>query len=392
MTGMAKDSDVSRALRLLVAVAAVTLSCLYATAGTPSTSAPSTTKPVDKTLVVEKELMAELKDCPQTEPDRAKKLIELFKQAGLKDIKTQEFDVDEEKGCKNVIATLPGKSKGIIVIGAHLDFIKKGKGVVDNWSGVAMMANVAQALAHHENQHTFVFVGFDLEEKGMWGSQYFIEKLEPEQRERIVAMVNIDSMGVSALSVLANDSADDLESLAAKVAKDNSMKLKMRRVRLAGSDAVSFMEAGIPALSFVGMAFRDIKIIHSENDQFKRIRARRYVAQYQYIVKFVRIFDAHKKVISVKNREDSLEPAEIGISPDVGAAGDEGCFIIDGVVQGSAEEKAGMKVGDIIVCIPAEKIKSVRLVAAYLLCLNEGDKVTFKIKRGEKILELTVQY
>ncbi len=164
------------------------------------------------------------------------------------------------------------------------------------------------------------------------------------------------------------------------------------RLRLASSDAASFMEAGIPAVTFVGLVFRDLRIVHSKNDQFEQIRARRYVEQYQYIVKFVKVLDAREKAISTEDREDSLKPAEIGISPDVGAAGDEGNFIIDSVAPGSAEEKAGIKAGDIIVCIPAEKVKTAELIAIYLLNLNEGDKVVFKIKRGEKVLEVTVQY
>jgi len=375
--------------RLLVVVVGVCLCCLYAAAGEPP---KATTGPADASLVAEKELVAELKNCPQTETERADKLVELFKQAGLKDVKTQKFSVGEMKGRCNIIATLPGKGESIIIVGAHLDFVKKGKGVIDNWSGVAMMANLAQTLAGRENSHTFMFVGFDLEEKGLWGSRHFVENLKDEQLKRIRAMVNINSMGVSGLSVFTNGSADALEELAAKVARDNSVKLGSQQLRLTQSDAESFMAAEIPAVTFIGLAFRDLKLIHTKNDEFKRIRARRYIEQYRYIVTFLRTLDAHEGEISIKDKEASLVPPEIGMLPDMEAFEKDGGFIVDEVVPGGAEDKAGIKVGDEIVSIPSEKVKTAKLIFTYLLCINEGDKVTFKVKRGEKVIEVTVQY
>jgi Zn-dependent M28 family amino/carboxypeptidase len=78
---------------------------------------------------------------------------------------------------RNLTAVLPGRSDeaGVLVICAHLDTIPGTQGADDNASGVAAMLELARLLSTLENEHTLVFVAFDSEESGLWGSQAWAE-------------------------------------------------------------------------------------------------------------------------------------------------------------------------------------------------------------------------
>ncbi len=111
----------------------------------------------------------------------------------------------EESGLKNVVATIPGKSKKdeYVIFSAHYDHIGVGKpdnkgdsiynGANDDAAGttaVIMLANHFKKLDN--NERTLVFVAFTAEEVGGFGSQYFSQTLPPDS---IVAMFNIEMIG-----------------------------------------------------------------------------------------------------------------------------------------------------------------------------------------------------
>jgi Zn-dependent M28 family amino/carboxypeptidase len=50
-------------------------------------------------------------------------------------------------------------------------------------------------------QHRYRFVGFMGEEQRMMGSKYYLEHLPKEQRARIRAMINLDSLGLGTTEV-----------------------------------------------------------------------------------------------------------------------------------------------------------------------------------------------
>ena len=71
-------------------------------------------------------------------------------------------------------------------------------GADDNASGVAMMLEVARCLAAapERPRRSVMFVGFDLEEIGLWGSRYFVEH-PPVPLERVALFVTADMIGRS---------------------------------------------------------------------------------------------------------------------------------------------------------------------------------------------------
>lgn len=72
----------------------------------------------------------------------------------------------------NVACTIPGESSRVIIVGAHFDYVERGKGVVDNWSGASMLPSLLEAIAKEPRRHTYLLIGFTDEEQGLVGSTF----------------------------------------------------------------------------------------------------------------------------------------------------------------------------------------------------------------------------
>ncbi len=59
-----------------------------------------------------------------------------------------------DKFASNVICTLPGETAEEIVVGGHFDFIDKGSGIVDDWSGTSLLPSLYEALMSQSRRHT----------------------------------------------------------------------------------------------------------------------------------------------------------------------------------------------------------------------------------------------
>lgn len=68
----------------------------------------------------------------------------LFEMAGCADHITEQ-KVKHAK-TPNVICTFPGTSDSLIVVGAHYDFVNRGAGAIDNWSGASMLPSLYEGL------------------------------------------------------------------------------------------------------------------------------------------------------------------------------------------------------------------------------------------------------
>lgn len=92
---------------------------------------------------------------------------------------------------ENIVATLPGETARQVIIGAHYD----GAGMGDNGSGVALLLETARDLiARGPLPYTVVFVFFGAEEKGMFGSQAYVDNLSDGEVADTLFYVNVDSI------------------------------------------------------------------------------------------------------------------------------------------------------------------------------------------------------
>jgi hypothetical protein len=261
----------------------------------PAVAPRSTTVPA---TVATAELISELKAAPRSNIAREQKLIALFRQAGAR---SQDFRLQRvwplksrrtDPALNNITVTKPGATSGIILVGAHFDKVQPGSGVVDNWSGAAMVANLYQSLRTVKTRHTFQFVGFAYEEQGRLGSRDFLVPLTGTERRRIKAMVNLECLGVDGPFLWTNGSTDALEAFAHRVAATNKLTLLDHEIRGVESDSTSFARYGIPVITFDGLASENFGLIHSERDQFSAIKPDRYANTYKLLTRFLLALDA----------------------------------------------------------------------------------------------------
>lgn len=106
------------------------------------------------------------------------------------------------RNSSNIEAILKAKNEKpqIIVVGAHIDSLSPG--ARDNSSGVgAVMAMLEAFTAQGGYENTEIrFLIFTLEEgapgKGHYGSKHYVKKLSRDEKDRIIAMFNVDILAV----------------------------------------------------------------------------------------------------------------------------------------------------------------------------------------------------
>ena len=144
------------------------------------------------------------------------------------------------------------------MIGAHLDSVPEGPGIVDNGSGVASLLEIATRLgAEPSVQNTVRFAFFGDEETGAQGSTGYVEGLSADDRKKIKLYLNVDMVaspngGYFVQGGKGNDeetagppgSATIGQVLADQLAKTGVTAPEI--IEFVGDDESPFIEAGIP--------------------------------------------------------------------------------------------------------------------------------------------------
>jgi hypothetical protein len=117
---------------------------------------------------------------------------------------------DDTKTGKNVVALLPGNNPDLkneyITIGAHYDHVgitdeKVYNGADDNGSGTTAVLEAARLLSERKaNERPIVFILYTAEEKGLLGSQYFVENCG--YTGDIITNINIDMTGRESIDTI----------------------------------------------------------------------------------------------------------------------------------------------------------------------------------------------
>jgi len=87
-----------------------------------------------------------------------------------------------------------------LLIGGHYDTVIGSPGANDNASGVAVLLEVARALAKRPARLPVMIVAFGAEEGGphqpnLGGSRHYAQGMSPEEARNLVAMINLDMIG-----------------------------------------------------------------------------------------------------------------------------------------------------------------------------------------------------
>lgn len=198
---------------------------------------------------------------------------------------------------QNIIGRKQGISDKIILLTAHYDSYG-GPGANDNAAGVGVNLQLARILQNQSTNNSIWFVFFGAEEAGSLGSIKFIESLSEKEKKNILAVINVDTIGVGhalepeifstrggslvqtppwLLRILLNEANKQKSNIKINTIDINEVMLGKRFFddNQRKSDFAVFLTGGIPA---VGLGYNDQKLeyvpyeyIHSKNDTFDKI-------------------------------------------------------------------------------------------------------------------------
>jgi hypothetical protein len=306
----------------------------------------------------------------------------------------------------NVIGVLPGSDPArageSLVIGAHYDHLGYGEygahsgdvgrlhpGADDNASGVAVLLELARVLAGRPQPRSIVFVAFTGEEAGRLGSEYYIRDATRYPSERMLAMVNLDTvgrLGDRPLLLLGAGSAEEWVHILRGAGYVTGVQVKPVADDIGSSDQTSFIEAGVPAVQLFAGAHPDF---HRPGDTVDRIDAGGLLKTAQVLKEITTYLAGRPDALNTttgKAQRILATPAaqgrrrvSLGIVPDYAASGDG--VRIDEVRAGTPAAQAGLRKGDVINALNATPLQNLRDYTRVLQELAPGDAVEIRYTR-----------
>ncbi|MGB3494420.1 MAG: M28 family peptidase [Elainellaceae cyanobacterium] len=113
-------------------------------------------------------------------------------------VQVHEFeaqDFSSQQAGVNLILDVPGeRDKPPVLVGAHYDGVPNSPGADDNASGVAVLLELARAIAQTPARVPVRFIAFDLEEYGLLGSRAYATDLR-DRGKVIRFMLSLEMLG-----------------------------------------------------------------------------------------------------------------------------------------------------------------------------------------------------
>ena len=211
---------------------------------------------------------------------------------GLKLLLSPRLQVLDRRSAPNVVGILEGSDQLLkeeyVAFSAHMDHIGIGapnaqgdsisNGADDDASGTTAILEVAEAFASLDTKpkRSTIFLLVSGEEKGLWGSEYFVEN-PPVPIDRIVADLNADMVGrnwADTIVAIGKEHSDLGETLNAVNAAHPELRMTAiddlwpdERFYFR-SDHYNFARKGVPILFFFNGTHDDY---HGRDDEVDRI-------------------------------------------------------------------------------------------------------------------------
>jgi len=302
----------------------------------------------------------------------------------------------------NIGGLIRGRTERYLVIGAHYDHLGYGEiasstpwrrevhnGADDNASGVAVLLEVARALAAMpQPDRSIALVSFTAEELGAVGSEYFV-KNPPFPIDSLVAMINLDTVGRlenGRLIVFGARSAEEFSGILDEIDERYPCELIKKREIFGFSDQNPFYARGIPSLHIFTGAYSDY---HSPDDDWVNLNFDGMVVITSIVVDLAsKIASSGIEVTPVivaeepKPQRSGGRGAFLGIVPDFTYAGTG--VGIKGTIPDSPAEAAGLQSGDVIVSIDGKPIADLKGLMYVLVSKEPGDEIEIKIMRSSQ--------
>lgn len=164
----------------------------------------------------------------------------------------------------NVVGIIPGQDPVLkdqhIIISAHFDHVGDNKdgsynpGALDNSSGTGAMLAIAKAIKNNPTppSKTIVFVAFNGEEEGLYGSKYFVENPPFSMTPQNTICINLDMIGsanMELLNIYSNRITTPLSEVLMKLAQEKGMNVTYDTGN--GSDHHYFNQAGYDSVTLI---------------------------------------------------------------------------------------------------------------------------------------------
>ena len=232
--------------------------------------------------------------------------VSKFAEYGCQESYVMPFTVAEGVNTKSGIAVgvLKGMTNRIVVIGGHIDSAgPEIPGANDDGSGAASVMEIARVLGKRQNESTVVFCCWGGEEEGLRGSRYFVKNFA--QIDSVILMLQLDMADGS--GNLEPDPDASFQTSAPRWLVDAAYDIFYNQLHysglrypthaatlnsstsgVAGSDHMSFLEKGIPAIDFTS----DVSYpIHTPLDNLKNFTPAGLLRSGELVVKLFERFD-----------------------------------------------------------------------------------------------------
>ncbi|MDA3861911.1 MAG: M20/M25/M40 family metallo-hydrolase [Melioribacteraceae bacterium] len=335
-------------------------------------------------------------------------------------------DVLDKKNLKlkNVIGIIPGTDPELkdapVVISAHYDHlglgwpdVRKGNeglihnGADDNASGIAVMLELIKTTAKSlKPSRTVIFVAFTAEEAGLIGSRYFVNNYQKYQIGKIIANLNLDSVGrlfEKKLIVINSNTAREWKFIFMGTEFTTGVATELITQNIDASDQVAFIEKGIPAVQFFVGPNNDY---HRPTDDISKIDAAGLVKTATVVKETILYLAERKEPMAFTGKAKDIIPSAdvpmkqhkngnskktaIGIMPDFRFSGIG--VKVGAVSEDSPADMAGMLKDDIIKKFNGIEVNNLKIYTKHLYAQKPGDSViiTFERKGELKEVELTL--
>jgi hypothetical protein len=314
-------------------------------------------------------------------------------------------DTSEVTG-RNVIGYIDNHQPATIVIGAHYDHLGYGgagslykgerqihNGADDNASGVASLLLLAKNLQDRNNLNNYLFIAFSGEEKGLFGSNYFI-KNPTIDLSQVNYMINMDMVGrldeENALAINGAGTSPEWIPVIESIGMD-SIKIITKESGVGPSDHTSFYLKDIPVLHFFTGTHEDY---HKPTDDADKINYAGIYAVTAFIDSLITQLDDNQKLAFSKTKDESADAPRfkvtLGVMPDYMFDGNG--MRIDGVSEDRPAQKAGLKTGDIVIKMGDIDVTDMMSYMTALSKFETGDTTTVVIKRGTEEFSYSVKF
>lgn len=303
----------------------------------------------------------------------------------------------KERVGQNVVGMLDKGASKTIVIGAHYDHLGYGdenslftggkeihNGADDNASGVAAMLDLADRFQETALESNILFIAFSGEEKGLYGSNYFVDN-PTISLEEVNYMINMDMVGRmkedSTVAVYGTGTSPSWPD-AVSMTNTDSLDIVFHESGVGPSDHTSFYLADLPVLHFFTGQHEDY---HKPTDDADKINYEGMQLVIDFIERIILELDDDGKLAFTKTKDQDKDSTPrfnvtLGVVPDYMYS--EKGMRIDGVSEERPAHTAGIIAGDVVIRMGDHPVNDMQGYMEGLSMFNEGDTTVVTVLRN----------